>query len=250
MYDAILSSSSYSARFRSPASTRRLETRDGAYELKFALPETQVEEVLAWAREHLPADPHAASSGDDTYHIQSVYLDTGDLAVYRRQLGFHGSKFRIRRYGSDAAIYLEEKRKSRGWVSKVRTRITEAELSLLEAASCPPDWAGTWFRNALAERQLTPSCQVAYRRLAREGETDGGPVRLTLDREIRCAGAAGLCPPRELERGVSLPVTLLELKYRNELPRLFQGLVRTFGLTPAAASKYRRAAEACVVGRE
>ena len=232
-----------------PVSPHRLETRNGAYEQKFLLPEGCVAEVIAWAGEHLAADPHATAEHGE-YAVETVYYDTTDLSVYGKRLGYQDSEFRLRRYGTEPLHYLEEKRKSRGWVSKVRTRVTEAELSLLEAASCPPDWAGAWFRNALAERQLAPSCQVAYRRLAREGESDGGPVRLTLDREIRCAGAAGLCPPRDLERGVFLPVTLLELKYRNELPRLFQGLVRTFGLTPAVASKYRRATETCVVGRE
>jgi hypothetical protein len=208
-----------------------------------------VPEVLAWVREHLPADPHASRTGDETYRIQSVYFDTNDLAVYHRQAGYRDSKFRLRRYGDEEAIYLEEKRKSRGWVSKVRTRITEAELPLLTAPSVPPEWAGTWFREALAERQLVPCCQVAYRRLAREGETEGGPVRLTLDREIHCAGAAGLVPARELEHALSIPVTLLELKYRNAFPRLFRELIDTFGLAPAAASKYRRAAEACVMSR-
>lgn len=223
----------------------RLETRDGAYELKFLLREAQVEGVIDWAREHLPADPHALRGGDETYRVCSVYLDTDDLAVYRRRPGFRSSKFRLRRYGEEATIYLEEKRKRQGWVSKVRTGISEAELALLRAAELPADWAGLWFREALEERQLVPCCQVSYRRLAREGMAEGEPVRLTIDREIHCAGAADLRPSPELEAQVRIPITLLELKFRNGLPRLFKGLIRTFGLSAAPASKYRRAAEAC-----
>jgi hypothetical protein len=230
------------------AAPARLETRDGAYELKFLLDEAQVAGVLAWAREHLPADPHAARAVDETYGVHSVYLDTDDLAVYRRRPGFQRSKFRLRRYGCEAAIYLEEKRKIRGWVSKVRTRISATELALLQEAVVPAEWGGAWFRQALEERQLRPCCQVSYRRLAREGLAEGEPVRLTIDRDISCAGASTLLPGRECEPWVPVPLTLLELKFRSGLPRLFKGLVRTFGLAPAAASKYRHAAEACGIG--
>lgn len=223
----------------------RLETRNGAYELKFVLPDVQVDAVLDWAREHLPADPHASWSADETYRICSVYLDTDDLAVYRRQPGFTGSKYRLRRYGGEETIYLEEKRKCRGWVSKVRTGISEAELALLQTPDLPAEWAGVWFRQALTEQQLRPRCQVAYCRLAREGETEGEPVRLTIDRHIECSRVAGLLPDRQFEPQARISLTLLELKFRNGLPRLFKGLVRTFGLSPVATSKYRHAAQAC-----
>lgn len=226
-------------------SAPRLETRHGAYELKFILPETQVEGVINWARAHLSADPHAAQFADETYSIHSVYLDTPDLAVYRRRPGFQNSKFRLRRYGAEETIYLEEKRKSEGWVSKVRTGITERELDLLQAATVPAGWTGAWFREALWERRLVPCCHVAYRRLAREGKTPDGPVRLTLDREIRCSDASGLLPARDFQPHLPIPITLLELKYRNEFPPLFQNLVHRFDLRPASASKYQRAAETC-----
>jgi hypothetical protein len=229
-----------------PASQPRLETRDGAYELKFLLPEAQVENVVAWARERLPADPYADASTDETYRIHSVYLDTADLAVYRRRPGFRSSKLRLRRYGTEEIVYLEEKRKHRGWVSKVRTLVTAAELPLLQSPAPPDGWAGAWFRQALEERQLAPCCQVVYRRLAREGEADGAPVRLTIDRDLRCSRAPGLVPCPENEPQLPIPLTILELKYRDRLPRRFRELVHTFGLAPDPESKYRRAAEACV----
>lgn len=204
-----------------------------------------MEGVLAWARAHLEADPHVARTGDETYRIHSVYLDTADLAVYRRRPGYQNSKFRIRRYGGGGAIYLEEKRKEQDWVTKVRTRIPEAELAWLESLEIPEGWAGAWFRQSLEEQRLTPTCQVAYRRLAREGETEGAPVRLTLDREVFCAPAKSLRPSWEGITPVPLPLTILELKFRHRLPRLFRDLIRSFHLEAAPASKYRRAAEEC-----
>ena len=227
------------------ASRPRLETRSGAYELKFILQDSHVDEVVGWAQAHLPADPHAARSGDETYWIHSVYLDTDEMAVYHRRPGFQCSKFRLRRYGCEEVIFLEEKRNDRGWVTKVRSRITDEELALLQAPSVPADWTGAWFRQALVEQQLVPCCRVAYRRLAREGETDGAPVRLTIDREICCASTSELRPCRGSEPGVPIPYAILELKFRNGLPRLFKELIHNLGLSPVAASKYRNAAEVC-----
>jgi hypothetical protein len=227
------------------ASLPRLETRNGAYELKFILQDSQVDEIVGWAQAHLAADPHAARSGDETYWIHSVYLDTDELAVYHRRPGFQCSKFRLRRYGCDEVIFLEEKRNDQGWVTKVRSRITDAELALLHADSVPADWPGAWFRQALVEQQLVPCCRVTYRRLAREGETDGAPVRLTIDREIYCASTSELRPGQGNEPGVPIPYAVLELKFRNGLPRLFKELIHNLGLSPVGASKYRNAAEVC-----
>lgn len=227
----------------------RLETRDGAYELKFLLRETQVDGVIDWAQAHLRPDPHAAAAADACYAIHSVYLDTPELAVYHREPRFRRRKYRLRRYAEEGTVYLEEKRKRSGWVTKVRTGVAAAELELLATPEDPGEWAGAWFRQAMEEHRLRPVCQVAYRRLAREGETEGAPVRLTVDREIRSARAAGLCPAWQQEPQRPIPLTVLELKFRQGLPRLFKELIRTFGLTAAAESKYRRAADACALGK-
>jgi hypothetical protein len=139
--------------------------------------------------------------------------------------------------------------KNRGNVFKRRTGISEAEMSLLRASTVPEGWCGSWFREVLEERRFLPSCHVSYRRLAREGEVSGMPVRATLDRDLRCATAIGLCPGQPHGPQLLIPITLLELKYQGGLPGLFEELIHTFGLSPAVTSKYRHAAKACMLSR-
>jgi hypothetical protein len=219
---------------------------DGAYELKYLLPEERVAPLVAWARAHLEPDPHAETPGEDTYHIHSLYFDTPALDVYHSRPGFQETKYRVRRYGREALLYLERKTKSERRVRKRRTPLPEAELPLLASAETPHGWSGDWFHRRLREHALAPRCEVAYRRLARQGVTDGQPVRLTLDRDLRCAPASGLRlgDPR-VGDWRPLGRTVLELKFRDTLPRLFEELVCDLHLEPASSSKYRHSVEVC-----
>src|SRR3954471_17584026 len=108
------------------------EKRDGAYEIKFLVPTATADAALAWARQHLAPDPHAQSGTDgDGYRVNSLYFDTQGLDVYRRNGSYGKSKYRVRRYGDESAIFLERKLKSGGLVSKKRTRIPDQELARL-----------------------------------------------------------------------------------------------------------------------
>ena len=225
----------------SPSPPQRSE---GSYELKFLLPEPTVEPVISWARARIAPDPHAGTDG--TYRIHSLYLDTPRLDVYHRSRGFRSSKYRVRRYGDESLLYLERKSKARGWVRKQRTAIADAELAWLLSDTVDESWHGAWFRDRLRELSLTPQSQVAYRRLACLGEAEGSPIRLTLDRELRCAPAATLGPLSAFDDLMALGgVTVLELKFRSAFPRVFKELVREFGLHSTSASKYRRSIELC-----
>jgi hypothetical protein len=66
-----------------------------------------------------------------------------------------------------------------------------------------------------------------------------GPYRLTFDDGIVVQPAAVLA----FQRGDGLPVltshTIVEMKFRLELPAVFKHLVETFALQPASVSKYR-----------
>lgn len=215
---------------------------DGCYELKFLLPDTVVEPVIAWSRAHLLPDPHAETPGDDTYRIHSLYFDTDGLDVFHRTPGYGDTKYRIRRYGREPLVYLEQKSKKKGWVSKRRTAVSEADLALLTLPDAS-GWEGDWFRRRLLEQRLAPRCEIEYRRLARVGEAEGAPIRLTLDRSLRCApgGALRLSDLSE-QHTLEIRSTILELKFRHALPRLFRELIREHGLMSTPSSKYRRAA--------
>src|ERR1044071_4237055 len=98
------------------------ENRPFASEIKFAVNPRLGESIREWARVRLAPDPNASGEGGDGYRITSLYFDTRQFDVFHRRGSYGRSKYRIRRYGSSAVGFLERKLKTRGLVSKRRTR--------------------------------------------------------------------------------------------------------------------------------
>ena len=216
-----------------------------AFELKVQITLDQAREVARWAAQHLHLDPHADAARGNGYLVHGLYFDTPNLDVYHRTPGFKKRKFRLRRYGDNAAIFLEQKRKSAGKVAKRRVQIAEVELDRLRQDPTDIDWSGHWFHRRIATRQLEPSCLITYERQAFFGHDSEGPLRLTLDRNVRSRPADIWNVHPVLDGPVMLPDrVLLELKYRKLLPALFKALMQDFGLNPGRMSKYRLAIEA------
>jgi hypothetical protein len=222
-----------------------VEKRDAAYEIKFVVPMAIAERAIAWARKNLSPDPHVGVNGNDCYHVNSLYFDTEALDVYRRNGSYGKAKYRVRRYGEDYNVFLERKLKSRGLVSKRRTRVADSDISYLANGYAPDEWSGYWFRRRLSARQLRPRCQIKYQRVARVGSIPEGSLRLTVDKDI-CSFAtenyqvneSGAWQPLLPER------CILELKFRLGLPPLFKSLVEELGLIPQPVSKYRLSIQA------
>lgn len=216
-----------------------------AFELKFQLSLKQAQEVAAWANEHLHLDPHARPELGNAYHVHGLYFDTSNLDVFHRSQGYKRKKYRLRRYGENPLIFLEQKRKSQGRVAKRRVEVTETELPRLREAPVETEWLGAWFHRRINMRKLEPSCLISYERQAFFGHNAEGPLRLTLDCNVRGQNADGWTVGTAAN---GLPMTvdrvLLELKYRKHLPALFKGLMQDLALTPAPLSKYRLAIQA------
>jgi hypothetical protein len=222
-----------------------VEKKDFAYELKFLVSNHVADAALAWARTNLVPDPNADGTRGDTYAITSLYFDTTKLDVFHRVGSYGRCKYRVRRYGEEEAIFLERKLKTRGLVGKRRLRIPAEELDLLTTAEASPEWLGYWFHRRILARQLLPTCQISYERVARMGMSNEGPIRITMDRKIRSL------PTSQLEfegssEGLALLTneTIIELKYRKSLPGLFKNLIQELALNPQPVSKYRLSIEA------
>jgi hypothetical protein len=226
-------------------STETRENRAFAYEVKFRVPAERATEVLRWARRNLDPDPHGIGQEGDTYRTSSLYFDTRSFDVYRRIASFGRSKYRVRRYSEGGRVFLERKLKTRDLVSKRRSAVDWGELDRLALPGSERGWDGFWFHRRILARGLKPVCQISYERTARVGEDGSGPIRLTLDREIRASpverpayhDSGGV---RALEAGI----WVLELKYRHSMPARFKRLLGEFGLTAQPVSKYRMAIEA------
>jgi len=237
-------------RFLSPALEVR-ENRAFAREMKFAIPAELGSEIRGWARKWLSPDPHAGGKLGDTYRTSSIYFDTRSFDVLRKTASFGRSKYRIRRYGESKDVYLERKLKTADLVSKRRSMIDVAELGQLENAEPRRDWVGFWFHRRIEARRLRPVCQISYLRMARIGACSSGAIRLTLDQDLRAipVNRTAFHPARDGAR-LSEGCLILELKFRDAMPGLFQQLMESLGLEAKAVSKYRLAAAApdCVDG--
>jgi hypothetical protein len=212
-------------------------------ELKFVVDAAVGRQIRDWARERLAADPHGGGAWADQYQVSSVYFDTGARDVFHRRGSYGRSKFRIRRYGQNAIVFLERKLRTGARLAKRRSTFDVASLPLLAGAALNGD-GSAWFRRRVSLRGLRPVCQVSYTRIARTGDTLSGPVRLTLDEGLTALASDSFT----FEADAGMPLlkdhAILELKYRGPLPLLFKEAVERFALNPRKCSKYRAAAEA------
>jgi hypothetical protein len=218
------------------------ENREFASELKFLVPPALCGPIRDWARARLSPDPHVSADLGDAYHITSLYFDTERLDVFHGKGSYGRSKYRIRRYGPSEFAFLERKLKTRGLVSKRRSLVKIDELAHLAEVAPGRDWVGFWSHQRLVARNLKPVCKIAYRRTARVAVTSAGPIRLTLDENIRAVAASRVAFNGAHEGCLlSRDHVILELKFRLEMPEVFKELVDTFQLKPQPVSKYRLA---------
>jgi hypothetical protein len=215
------------------------ETRTCARETKFVVEESLVPGLVAWARANLARDAFGAGRFGDEYTTTSLYYETPGFDVYHRRGSYGRSKFRVRRYGASDIVFLERKFRTRRLLAKRRTTVPITDLELLAASVPEPGWPGYWFHRRVLLRRLDPLVQMSYDRIARVGVASAGPIRMTVDANLRVLPM----PDRAFIPGVGFPLIeghcIVELKYRVELPALFKRLVEDFGIEPGAVSKYR-----------
>jgi VTC domain len=223
----------------------RQDNREFVYELKFFVGAAEAAALKDWVRLRLRPDPYGGGTHGDYYHVSTVYFDTPDFHVLARQGSYARAKYRVRRYGAGETVYLERKTKGSRRVSKRRSATPLAHLPRLENGATALEWNGHWFHRRLLVRSLRAVCRVDYLRLARVEESDFGPIRLTLDQELRAWRARSICFD-SLHDGVALTRArlIIELKFGHSMPLLFKQLIRDFALETAGVSKFRLACAA------
>jgi hypothetical protein len=220
-------------------STENSERREFATEMKFVVSAAQADAIGEWIGPRLNLDPHADADGG--YRVTSLYFDTPERDVYRRNGSYGRSKYRVRRYGDMETVFLERKMKRKDRVGKTRSVVTMDEVAELDAFAPSRDWSGYWFHRRLQARHLEPVCQISYRRSAWAMMTDLGAIRVTIDSDIRAVALERNQFVETLGDGVTNR-RIVEVKFRRYMPVMFRELVRRFALTPQAMSKYRLAA--------
>jgi hypothetical protein len=224
--------------------TSTSETREAAREIKFVVAPDLAARMLEWSRSRLAPDPYAGGESGDEYRTTTLYFDTAEFAVYHRRGSYKRSKYRVRRYGVADLVFLERKLRTAKLLSKRRTTIPLADLPLVSSPNVPETWAGYWFAQRVAARQVAPVCQVAYHRHARVGAGPYGPMRLTFDDGIVVQPCSSLEFSPAGGHAVLPDHTIVEMKFRLEMPAVLKHLVEEFRLQPTSVSKYRLSLEA------
>jgi VTC domain-containing protein len=217
----------------------RRETRNFAREIKFLLPADMGQQIQDWARSALEPDPSGVGPCGDQYATTSLYYETPGFDVFHQKESYGRAKYRIRRYGLDQYIFLERKFRTDRLLAKRRTSVPLEGLERLGEPAADPSWAGYWFHRRVLTRGLKPLVQVSYERTARLGSAPMGPIRLTIDTNLRVLPL----PDRAFLPGTGLPLIegkcILELKYVQDLPALFKQLIERYAISPGRVSKYR-----------
>ena len=213
-------------------------------EIKFLVNAAVGAEIRAWARSRLEADPHGGGPCADEYRVSSVYFDTDARDVFHRRGSYGRSKYRIRRYQEAPTVFLERKLRNGNRLAKRRTVIDLGILPLLAVPGALNGDGTGWFRRRVALRCLEPVCQVSYLRTARVGTMADGPVRLTIDDDLRAIVSSSFAFQTEPGRTVLDDRVILELKYQERIPAVFRQLMDEFRIAPRRSSKYRLAARA------
>jgi hypothetical protein len=192
-----------------------------------------------WARSALEPDPSGVGPCGDQYATTSLYYETPGFDVFHQKESYGRAKYRIRRYGLDQYIFLERKFRTDRLLAKRRTSVPLEGLERLGEPTADPGWPGFWFHRRVLTRGLKPLVQVSYDRTARLGSAPTGPIRLTIDTNLRVLPL----PDRAFLPGTGLPLVegkcILELKYVQDLPALFKQLIERYAISAGRVSKYR-----------
>lgn len=242
------------------ADTLRIERR----EYKYLVDEATLAKVRALIRPFCALDPYALAAPDHQYTIESLYLDSPNLATYQANTHelLDRYKLRVRRYpdAPQSPYFLEVKRRVHEVQIKSRAMVGNDWADYVSDPFVATERIRT---SANIERFVTrvhaiaarPTIIVRYKREAWMSLVDDY-ARVTFDREIRGhladpqrwtfvsdRGWRG-CDDPQSQRGGNEALTLLEMKFTTRVPTWMVGLVENLGLERRSFSKYGRLVEA------
>lgn len=255
------SATTLETRYVSPAlASSQSRGAEAAYEVKCLIPQSLAEELERTLGSRMLVDPFAAKENDGQYRITTLSTDTEARDCFHRSPGYAKRKYRLRRYGSESRLYLEQKTRRGQRVNKRRVATTESELQsvfalarCMQQAECKSTtsiqnvadeetlWDLHMFQNRIDSLNLRPVCLMSYQRRAWFAETESGPVRWTLDRSL--VGAEwtqwSIDSCSELKPILQDDQVICEFKFSGGMPSLFKQVVHDYQITPGGFSKYR-----------
>lgn len=229
--------------FRSKADIRMKKERVYRHEIKFLIPNMKVKELEGRIKNFASIDPHAVRGG---YRIRSLYFDDEwDSAYYEKLNGVNNrKKWRIRIYENNMnAIKMECKHKVRAGIYKESTAISREDYEKILSGDAldflmKRDRLLQKFYVDFITNKLSPRVIVDYERIPYV--FSAGDVRITFDQNIR-AGVGGIRIEDQNISTVSVfpkNEVILEFKYTQFIPSIFQDILASETEYEISASKY------------
>lgn len=233
------------------------ESRFERLELKYLIDEQTATAIRHEILPYCSPDRHN-SPIHGGYMINTLYLDTPNLAFYHAKMRDEPDrvKLRVRAYDSDGPLHFEIKRKCRDVVEKTRAIVARDRCDAASRGSAGPLGRDRRSRSYLERfvylRTMTgaaPISLIRYHREAYQSHIDRY-ARVTFDRQVAAQPVRGWDFDGEDERWCSLagswmrgghhsPV-LLELKCETVMPSWMSVLIQRHELKRQGFSKYCR----------
>lgn len=229
-------------------------------EYKYLIDRAKVAAVREAIRPFCVLDPFAAQSPTRTYAIETLYLDTDDLALFwaNDHEQVDRVKVRVRRYADkpSSPIFFEVKRRINDVIAKSRGKVSAAVWRGLLADPGAPIPAEVEGKDRMAVERflaihramhLRPFTLVRYQREPWISTVDDY-ARVTFDTWIQAHSLDSLTFEPDGGRWRALDdavmqrsldsLVVLELKFTNQVPIWLVNITRSLGLVRGAYSKY------------
>lgn len=233
------------------------------YELKYLIPPELVGPISRFVETYCDMDYYSEISPDQFYTINSLYLDTPNLYLWRFKEMANAFNFnmRIRSYGDNPKppYFFEIKYKIREFVRKKRAKILTDNWADILTEDCIPSEMDEASRGHLGDflrmkitYNVAPVILTQYRRKAYISHADDY-ARVTFDRGLRYQEMSDWClkPDEDMLSHYDHPDSfeepgrnvILELKCEKKIPIWMVDLIRRFELVGGSFSKFGNSLE-------
>ncbi len=224
------------------------------FELKYIVSEETALRVRDFIRAYLDLDDYGVGKLHNSYPVHSLYLDSDQMRIYWETVNGNKNRYklRLRFYHDDpeAPVFFEIKRRENDAILKQRAAVRREAVDWVLRGHLPPAGylvsndakslgAMQRFSELLKLVAATPKAHIAYLREAWV-HPDNNSVRVTMDREVRCAVETTARLAAEMDRPVTVfgKSVVLEVKFTGRFPKWFAQMTRVFGFKQCSAAKY------------
>lgn len=236
------------------------------FEFKYILPKQLRDELERELQFFMEFDPYVENREKHQYFVRSLYFDDPEhTCFYDKIEGMHTrSKFRIRTYTNEldgiTPQFLEIKGRHNNLVIKHRTPIAtdawierERDDMLVNRMlpGLPADKVAERFQFERFRKRLRAVALVDYVRRPYVSKFDS-EFRLTFDSELQGTMTRALFPiPGDATSKRLLPgYTVMEVKFRHQIPAWFHRLLQAYELRRVSVSKICHAMEALEIAED